>query len=57
MAEMPNIDWTVFLNAAKTVSDRFTKSELIEIHEMAVKLDQILKAVVAREGEPSPARR
>ena len=53
MAEMPNIDWTIFLNAAKTVSDRFTDSELTEIHEMAIRLDQIIKEVEAREKEPA----
>jgi hypothetical protein len=53
MAEMPNIDWNIFLNAAKTVSDRFTDSELKEIHEMALRLDQILKAVTDREQEPA----
>lgn len=52
MAEIPSVDWTIFLNAAKTVSDRFTESELKEIHEMALKLDQIVNAVLARESEP-----
>ena len=53
MAEMPNIDWNIFLNAAKTVTDRFTENELVEIHELATKLDQIMKAVAAREPEPA----
>lgn len=52
MGEMPNIDWNIFLNAAKTISDRFTERELKEIHEIAGRLDEILKAVTAREAQP-----
>ena len=52
MAEMPNIDWNVFLSAAKTITDRFTDNELVEIHQLALRLDEILKAVSAREPEP-----
>jgi hypothetical protein len=52
MAELPNIDWNIFLNAAKTISDRFTESELKEVHEIALRLDEILKAVTARESQP-----
>ena len=51
MAEMPNIDWNIFLNAAKTITDRFTEKELVEIHELALRLDQIMKAVASREPE------
>lgn len=51
MAEMPNIDWNIFLNAAKTITDRFTENELVEIHQLAIRLDEIMKAVAAREPE------
>jgi hypothetical protein len=51
MAEMPNIDWNIFLNAAKTITDRFTEKELVEIHDLALRLDEIMKAVAAREPE------
>jgi hypothetical protein len=52
MGEMPNIDWNIFLTAAKTVSDRFTESELREIHEIALRLDKILKTMNTREAQP-----
>jgi hypothetical protein len=53
MAEMPNIDWNIFLNAAKTITDRFTDNELVEIHALALRLDEILKAAAEREPEPA----
>jgi hypothetical protein len=52
MAELPNIDWNIFLNAAKTISDSFTESELKEVHEIALRLDKILKTVAEREPKP-----
>ena len=52
MGEMPNIDWNIFLNAAKTISDRFTEPELKEVHEIAQRLDKILKALAEREAQP-----
>jgi hypothetical protein len=49
MAGIPDIDRNVFSNIEKTISDRFTEDELNKIHEMAVKLKQILNAVITRE--------
>ncbi len=52
MGELPNIDWNIFLNAAKTISDNFTEAELKEVHELALRLDRVLKTVAAREAQP-----
>jgi len=49
---MPRIystDWTIFSNAEKTISDRFTEYEVQRIHELAIELNEILRAVIARE--------
>jgi hypothetical protein len=49
MARISDMDWNIFSNAEKTVSNRFTEYEVKRIHEMAVELNEILKAVIARE--------
>jgi hypothetical protein len=49
MARIPDIDRDAFSNIEKTISHHFTEEELNEIHGMAEKLKQILKAVIARE--------
>jgi hypothetical protein len=49
MARISDTDWIVFSNAEKTVSGRFTEDEVKRIHEMALELNEILKAVIARE--------
>jgi len=52
---MPRIsdkDWSIFSNFAKTQSERFTESEVNRIHEMAVELNVLLNAVIARESNP-----
>jgi hypothetical protein len=49
MARIPDTDWNIFSNFEKTVSNRFTEYEVKRIHAMAVELNEILKAVIARE--------
>jgi hypothetical protein len=49
MVRMSNTDWTIFSNAEKTITDRFTEYEVKRIHELAIELNEILRAVMARE--------
>jgi hypothetical protein len=48
MTYVSDKDRDVFSNVAKTVADNFVTDELREIHEMAVRLRQILDASINR---------
>jgi hypothetical protein len=49
MARIFNTDWNIFSNAEKTISDRFTEYEVKRIHEIAIELNEIMKAAIVRE--------
>ena len=49
MARIADTDWSIFSNFVKIVSNRFDEDEVRRIHEMAVDLNEILQAVIARE--------
>jgi hypothetical protein len=51
MARISNTDWNIFSNAEKTISDWFTENEFKRIHEIAIELNEILKAAIAREDD------
>ena len=53
MGMFPNSDWQVFTRFEKLISDSFTTFELAEIHRMAIRIDQIMKAVIERESNRS----
>jgi hypothetical protein len=44
-------DRSIFSNAEKTAADNFTADELREVHEIAVRLNMILKASIHRQQE------
>jgi hypothetical protein len=49
MTRILNTDWNIFSNTEKTISDRFTEYEVKRIHEIAIELNEIIKAAIARE--------
>ncbi len=49
MSRIPDTDRTMISNTINQNSNRFTAVELEQIHEIALKLHEIYKALIARE--------
>jgi hypothetical protein len=52
MATIPNTDRTMIFNTINQSSNRFTEFELKQIHEIALRLFEIYKGLIAREENP-----
>jgi hypothetical protein len=48
MAKISDLDRTMIFDTINQNSDRFTEYEVIQIHEVALKLYEIYKALIAR---------
>jgi hypothetical protein len=48
VARIPDTDRTLIFNTINQCSNRFTDHELKEIHEAAIKMEEIYKALIAR---------
>ncbi len=49
MGKIPDVDRTLIFNTINQCSNRFTEYELNQIHEIALKLSEIYKSLIARE--------
>ena len=47
MARIPDTDRSMMLNTVNQMSNRFTDYELMQIHEIALKLQEIYKSLIA----------
>jgi hypothetical protein len=52
MARISDTDSNIFSNAVNTISDRLTEYEGKRIHELAIELNEILRALITREDNP-----